>query len=121
MRLVVLVLVAGCAQGAPIGDRCANDAECAAGGLCESGRCGEAAKVEKARMAAVRESIEKARESVEAAGLRVDQAAEAIEADRTSPDAGGAGARTTGRLEKAGERIDVHREDYQRNAVGKTP
>jgi hypothetical protein len=119
--LGLLVAAAACDRRAKRGERCANDAECALGALCDDGRCADRARVEKARLEEVRGEVLRAKETVEAAGMRAEQAGDALEADRTPPDAGGGGVRSVGRAEKAGLRVEVHREDYQRNAAGERP
>ena len=122
MRLgtaILLVAIGACDRRAEEGERCANDAECVSGALCDDGRCRDAARVEKARLEEVRASVLRAKESVEAAGLRAEQAEEAIEADRSPPDAApGGGVRSVGSVEKSEGRFEVRREDYQRTAAG---
>lgn len=125
MRLAtsIVALLAACDSRAAVGERCENDAACVPEALCHEGRCAPKARVQKARAAELAQTVEKAREQVEAAGLRVQQADEAFAADSARPDGGdpGGGLRTTGAAEKAGEGTRVTREDYQRRAVGKEP
>ncbi len=127
MRVVTLLLwLSGCGSLASLGERCAQDAECATGGLCDEGRCAPQARVQKKRETDMADVVRKAADSVEAAGMRVDQGVQALEADRaaaasasSAPGDSGGGVRSVGHAEKAGEGVKVLREDYQRQAAGR--